>query len=52
MIVDDLYGGNRGQFLAAGDADGRDTDPPELEWDESEVSVLVDEIIGRHRAAD
>ena len=52
MIVDDLYSSNRGQFLAAREADGRDTDPPQLEWDESEVSVLVDEIIGRQRAAD
>jgi len=52
MTLDDVYGSDLDQFPFELETDGRDTDFPQLEWDESEVSILVDGIIGRHRAAD
>lgn len=52
MNLDDAYGSDSNRFPLEQKAHWRDKLPPELEWDESEVTALVDEITCRHLATD
>lgn len=51
MKFDDMYDGEQ-DFSLAREAALGDFEPPPLEWDESEVSVLVAGIVARHRYTD
>lgn len=48
MNLDDVYGSDSNRFPREQKANWRDKLMPELEWDESEVTALVDEITCRH----
>jgi hypothetical protein len=52
MRIDKLPGSKREHFLPERDAAWPNFDPPQLEWDESEVSAIVDEIVARHSCAE
>jgi hypothetical protein len=52
MILDDVYGSDKDRFPLEQEAVWRDKMPPELEWDECEVTALVDEIVCGHSAND
>jgi hypothetical protein len=52
MKLDDVYGRDMDRLPHEQEAAWRDKVPPELEWDESEVTALVDEIICQHSAND
>ena len=47
MMLDDVYGSELDEILARQEAAWRDREPPELEWDESEVSLVVENVLGR-----
>ena len=49
MLLDDVYGSELDEILARQEAAWRDREPPELEWDESETSLAVEEVLGRSR---
>ena len=51
-MLDDVYGSDSNPFPLEQEAAWRDKLPPELEWDESEITALVDEITCRHPAAE
>ena len=46
MMLDDVYGSELDEILARQEAVWRDREPPELEWDESEASLAVEEVLG------
>jgi hypothetical protein len=46
MSTDDMYGSNPDRYAPAQESQWDELDPPELEWDEGEVSTLVDSILG------
>ena len=52
MMLDDVYGSDLDRFALEQEAVWRDTAPPELDWDESEVSDFVASIIGWRPPAD
>lgn len=52
MMLDDVYGSDFDRFPPEQAAAWSDSAPPELEWDETEVMALVDEIVCRHVPAD
>lgn len=52
MIGDNAYGSDEKRFAREHQAEWQDREPPELEWDETEVSELVDQILCEHRADD
>lgn len=49
MTLDDANGSDLDRLLLEQEFIRGDTEPPELEWDESEVAILVDGIIGQQR---
>ena len=49
MTLDDVYGSDLDRLLLEQEFIRGDTEPPELEWDESEVAILVDGIMGQQR---
>jgi hypothetical protein len=52
MRLHDVYGSDLDRFSLEREVAWRDFDPPQLEWDESEVSALVDDIVAQHRCAE
>jgi hypothetical protein len=52
MARDDVYGGNANRLPLKQETAWRDEIPPEVEWDESEVTALVDEIVCQHSMND
>ena len=52
MISDDAYGDDAKRFTREYKAGWQDRMPPELEWDETEVTELVDQILCQHLADD
>jgi hypothetical protein len=51
MTLDDVCGSDLDRFPLEQEFAWGDADPPELEWDESEVATLVDGIMGQQRGA-
>jgi hypothetical protein len=49
MTLDDVYGSDLDRFPLEQELTWDDSEPLELEWDESEVAVLVDGIMGQQR---
>ncbi len=47
MMLDDVYGSEQDEILARQEAVWRDREPPELEWDESEASLAIEDVLGR-----
>lgn len=49
MMLDDVYGSDLDDVLLRQEAEWRDRTPPELEWDESEASLAVEDMLGRSK---
>ncbi len=49
MILDDTTGTDVEDVFRGNDAHWLDRVPPEVEWDESEATMLVREIVGESR---
>jgi len=47
-----LQGSDGDTYTFERDAAWRDFDPPQMEWDESEVSAIVDDIVAQHSCAE
>ena len=47
MKHDDAYDGDFDEIPPEQEAVWRDREPPELEWDESDTSLAVEDLIGR-----
>jgi hypothetical protein len=47
MKLDDMDDGDFDEIPPGLDAVSLDREPPELEWDESETSLAVEDVIGR-----
>ena len=50
MMLDDVYGSDLDEILMRQEAQWQDRTPPELEWDESEATLVVDEMLGAARS--
>jgi hypothetical protein len=46
MMLDDVYGSDPHDVLLKQEQAWRDRTPPELEWDESEASLVVADVLG------
>jgi hypothetical protein len=49
MMLDDVYYGDFDEVPPGQDAEWRDREPPELEWDESDASMAVDDLVRKSR---
>lgn len=47
MMLDDVYGTDTEELSLRQEAEWRDRVLPELEWDESEESLMVEEVLRR-----
>jgi hypothetical protein len=52
MKLNNVDDNNQECFSLGREMPWRDLDPPQLEWDESEVSAIVDDIVVRPRFAE
>jgi hypothetical protein len=47
MRLDDVHGDDFDEIPPGQEAAWPDREPPELEWDESDASLAVDDLLGR-----
>ena len=50
MMLDDVYGGDVEEDLVTQDVMWRERVLPELEWDETETSFVIDDLLGESPA--
>jgi len=50
MMLDDVYGSDFDESFLRQEAEWHDRTPPELEWDESEASLVINEMLSATRS--